>query len=553
MEAIKLDNTELKEIIKEKYGDLYVEYEKAGLRDELFRHIRVCDQLGVNDLDVVFDILRARNDSTSGFAAYYRLLTGWVVPQHVIGWMDLYYQAKRERRPLLIEAFRGSSKSTVASIFLSFRIGQEPVKSNFVVCSNDDDADQMTLLAADFIESTAFSWVFPDIVPDKDRKWSVSSGFEVRDMTWDYKKWRKERNLSGRLPTLKGCGQGSKTIPGPHPNGVLLVDDICDEDNTTSEKELAKVIARYQGIIIPMLEPETVHIISGTPWTVSDVIAVCRNNDEYIKAYTPVYIGNPDDKIPTWPEKWPEEEIEKRRRFVNNEVEFARMYHLDLERIKGRVLKRKWLHYWPAKEIIMDWPVYFGIDFTSTEDPMNVNVDYFCLSVLRVIPGNRGGILEDGFRKRISDSEAEDIIIEWAAMYPSLQKIAIEAILVGHKFYTEMLRSKRLIAAGLRVVPVKFNSKKGYRYEKIMAPLFRTRRIYLSDEPTSYVKHFESEWLSWQGDKLAMLGHDDTLDATFAAIKAAEAFVSEMRKPKVGQRPRDNGRNPIARGFGRKN
>ena len=124
--------------------------------------------------------------------------------------------------------------------------------------------------------------------------------------------------------TMIGVGYKSNYLPGPHPTGVLLVDDIHNEENTRSDRELNKLFAIYKGTILPMIEPETFHALIGTPWNDYDIIADRKKNKMYIKLYTPIVTNIPvlgdvrDGKVmegkpwegdPVWPEKWGPKEI----------------------------------------------------------------------------------------------------------------------------------------------------------------------------------------------------------------------------------------------------
>lgn len=492
----------------------------------------------------------AKNDDMRGFEAFYTVIYGRKPPKHVLGWIDKIGEAKDKNMFLLVEAFRGASKSTTMIAYLAHQIGLYPEKSNLVIGAGDGDAEKITSQVANIIQyNDGWKDCFPQIEPDPGARWGAGSGYEVKRSDMPYEKWRAVRQQDGKDPTFVGVGYRSKYIPGPHPTGVLLVDDIHNEDNTLSERELNKTLSIYTGTIIPMIEPTTVHVVIGTPWTFSDVIAHCRGSEAYIKIHTPVY--QPDGS-PTWPEKWDRETIEKRRKEVSNEIEMARMYYLDLEKTKGLTLKRDWLEpFWPHAEINDDWPLYIGVDFTSTEDPLKRSGDYFALAVGRVIPGGKGVVIEDGIRTRVSQAEAEDTVAAWAARYPTLQAVGIEAIITGKMFYNSLLNNAELRAANTILIPLsggEFQKSKGYRYEKLMAPMFQRNRMYLTDNAENqFIKHFVDEWMNWQGDRLEKMHHNDTLDAVFNVMKVAEAFVMP-----IGAHQRKN-TNPFFGGEKKKN
>lgn len=479
----------------------------------------------------------ARVDSPDGFAAFYELIFLRPLPDHVRVWIDKIYEGRSEELHTLIEAFRGSTKSTTAVALLGFRIGQEPEKTNLIVGSGDDDATEVAEMVANIImHNPGWKLVFPHVVPDteppaglKAGHWGSASGYDVWDNRVDYAEWKRMRQQEGRAPTLKGVGYSSNYLPGPHPTGVLLIDDIHSEKNTASVRELSTVKTIYKGTILPMVEPETWHMVVGTPWTDSDLIAYVKSTGVYKHVFTPACEMDGDELVnATWG-KWDLERLERRRKEVG-EVEFARMYLLDLEKTKGLILKKVWLKFWPHREINGDWPVIIGVDYTSTEDPLRERGDYFALAVARVIPGGRGLVIEDGVRAKMSHADAESKVVSWGSRYPTLMGIYVEAIISGNVFYQDLLKNAEIRASGLPIMPVRFNKSKGVRFEKIVAPLFERSRLYLSDAENPFVNAFKDEWLHWQGERLSKMYNDDTLDAVYAIIESdiGQSFVSPL-------------------------
>ena len=56
-------------------------------------------------------------------------------------------------------------------------------------------------------------------------------------------------------------------------------------------------------------------------------------------------------------------------------------------------------------------------------------------------------------------------------------------------------------------------------FEEHLAPRFKMGRIWIIDTPTPYITQFVDEWVGYDSAP-----HDDTLDATDAAVTAAEVF-----------------------------
>jgi phage terminase large subunit-like protein len=104
--------------------------------------------------------------------------------------------------------------------------------------------------------------------------------------------------------------------------------------------------------------------------------------------------------------------------------------------------------------------------------------------------------------------------------------IGVEAVGKGEEFYHLMLRSTRL-----PLTPMQPGSaSKGERFERGMAPLFESRRVWLADVQTPFLRAFREEWLQWPGGE-----HDDTLDAVFWMLRAAVDFVTVERTRRTKQ------------------
>lgn len=465
-----------------------------------------------------------------GFAQFYYLVFGRELPRHAgEEWLPAIQRARREGQGALIEAFRGSTKTTTLTIaWTAFQIGHAPTKSVLVIQAGKEIAEDNVRQIAEIIaENRGWRRVFPRLRPDRKAGWSVT-GYEVVRTDLPYGLWRTLCALDkGKDPSFLGLGYQSRGVIGRHPTGVLLVDDIHDENNTRSGRELEKVRAIVQGTILPTVTPETQIVFIGTPWQSGDVLAYLKSTGRFITATTPILRsrspagGNalaetskpPAGRAwrPTWPEKFPPEEIVKLRA-LTGEKEFARMYLLDLKAAAGIHLRREWLHPYPAEKIDPRWPVVMGVDYASTADRLvDGQRDYFAVAIGRALPGGAGIVLVDGCREQLSQGEAEARLKQLAALYPTTQLIGVEAVGKGEEFYHLMLRTSRLPL--LKAHPGR--RSKGERFETGMAPLFEFRRVWIADIPTPFLRAFEEEWVRWPHGQ-----HDDTLDAVYWMLYA---------------------------------
>ncbi len=441
-------------------------------------------------------------DDEEGFSHFFWCIFGKELPKHAKEWIKITYEAKKLKKGRVIEAFRGSAKTTIVNIgFTLFRMGHDPDKSNLLIQVGDDTANTNTKQISDIIEhNPGWKMVFPHIVPDKDLGWSTG-GYQIKDASMDYSAWRK-LNADRKDPSLLGFGYRSGSLIGKRPTGVLIIDDINDINNTSSQKENEATISVLTSTIFPTRTPTSWTIFIGTPWTNNDVLSYVKATGEFVATKTPILDENYES---VWPERFDIDSIESQRK-VSGSIQFARMYMLDLTAAAGAHLKREWLHKYPSERIDPSWPCYFGVDYASSSDKYSEkNRDFFCIAVGRVIPGGGGIILVDGFRDRVSQGEAEQKLRAIAEMYkPAL--IGIENIGKGEEFFGLMLRS-----TNLPLMPCHTGKRsKADRFEKQLAPLFEFSRAWVSDAETPFIQAFEDEWLMFPN-----ADHDDTLDAVY--------------------------------------
>ncbi len=466
-------------------------------------------------------VLNARSDNiVFAFENYFELVFELPFLQHHKDALEQIVEDHNNEKGTVIEMFRGGAKTTDENIGLgSFLVGRYPEKSGLIIQVGDDIAGDNSKQIADIIENNpGFQMVYPNVAPDKDRGWGAS-GYEVKRTDVSYQKWR-QMNAGRKDPSFVGLGYKSRAIIGKRPFW-LIVDDINDENNTSSERELIKVKKILMGTIFPAANMAEWTIFIGTPWAESDALHYCLTTGEFGHIKIPVFEVVDGKKVYTWPEVFGEKRVQREKNKAG-EIEFARMFLLDLSKTKGLVLKKEWLFTWPHREIFPEWPRFLGVDYTSTADPLKQSGDFFSIATGAVIPGGRGIVVEDGVRQRVSQAEAEDIYVTWASQYPTLQLTGIEAIITGQEFFTLLLNNARAKRAGLAMIPCRSNKSKGYRFEKLMAPLFQRHRIYISDAETPFLRAFKDEWISWQGDKLEGQYHNDTLDAVYWMIYAAQ-------------------------------
>lgn len=459
----------------------------------------------------------AKQDNPEGFKYFYELVFGKAIPDHALSWIETLYAARKEKkRGVVIEAFRGSTKTTTLTIaFTAFRIGHEPHRSNLLIQVGDDIAQDNTAQIADIIcNNPGFKLVFPNVEPDRERGWGAG-GYEVKRNDMEYTAWR-ELNAKRKDPTLVGVGYKSREIIGKHPDGILVIDDIHDENNTSSERELETVRKILTGTIFPTMTKETWVVFVGTPWVSSDVLHYVASIGDFLHSKTPVFVANPDgdaelfgEKVTlTWKKRFNAAEIERAKR-ISGQVEFARMYKLDLTAANNRVFK---YYPYPNDKVAWNLPMVAGVDYAGTmNDWINKTGrgDYFAIAYLLKLPGF-GAVVVDGVLERVTQAEAESLLKRTQEMFSNLQNMVVEGDGKGEEFIQVVRRNP-----GIKLIPMKTGGKgKALRLEKQMGPWFENGTIRVSDAETPFLNELRREL-----DSYPLCDHDDAMDAVYWAMR----------------------------------
>jgi len=462
----------------------------------------------------------AREDSARGFATFYALLHNQRPPEHTLEWIRGIYEAKAKNKGLVVEAFRGSTKSTTMATFVAFRIGLKPESANLIIQAGDERAQDTAAMIADFIENNpVWRAVFPSVVPDKVRGWGAM-GYEVKRGDMDYEEWRRlcsER----RDPTLLGVGYKSQAIIGMHPSGVLLVDDIHTEENTSSDRELEKVKKIVTGTIFPTRRPNNPWtIFIGTPWVENDVLQAVKSTGEYVVMRTPVY---KPDGTPRWPEFLDVDQIEsEKRQDITGGAEFARMFLLDLTAMERRTFQYQ---LFPNHLIQPTWPIVGGVDYAGVADPSRRNPDqsHFALAYVAKMPGG-GAVVFDGVLEQCTQAESEIHVRQAQDMFPDYITSVVEGDGKGEEFFQVLYRHP-----DLRLLPMKTGGKgKAERLVRQMGPWLRSGRVRISDAETKFLnalRHFLNVYPN-------VSEHDPGYDAADAVYWALRGLPDVLVMPK---------------------
>lgn len=495
--------------------------------------------------------------SVDGFCAYYECKFKRVAPPIVrYVWAKEYVEAYENHTGVLVEGHRGSGKSTFLITWVEYLTGKRPVGSSQLIRINQQQAGEADELISATIEfNPAWAFCFPNVVPDKDKGWSVSGRF-VKDLNIcgedniGYGTWTA-MCTSDHLaePSFLCSGITSRDFIGKHPSNGQYYDDLHDEGNTRSAREMQEIVDIIEKNIVPTwTRPDSRPVlgVACTLWSPRDGYHALLRTGIFKHVKTPIYVDaeNPVIQVgntqlePHWIRDYPVADLEGKKIIPmwdkygidaikqlkkQNPVYFGLMYLCDLQSVQGKVLKEEWLHEFPVEKLSSHYPVYFGIDFASTEDKLkDKDRDYFALAVLQALPWG-GSVIIDGFREHLGFFEAVERVKLFATQYPTLVTVGVEKWGSGEKFKEALLYNSTL-----PVVPFPFEGapvhSKGQRYQNELAPMFVDGRLWLPDVKKQFHRQFTEEWITWDGGKTAT-GHDDCLDAVYVACGVAQGHL----------------------------
>lgn len=482
--------------------------------------------------------------SAEGYKAHYQGIFSHHLPSFAWDWVQEFFEFYNKGvRRFGFQAHRGATKSTVWTIgFSTYILSKFPTNGILIVQKSDTAGGKTSSAIADVIKSNAgWQQMYPYLKPDETKKWAFE-GYEIVDTRLPYNEWRQQvLDERPKDNSFVAYGWSNGGIVGMHPRW-LFVDDILDEENTRSKREMNAVSSTMKGNVLQTLNrppgwdnsknfEEPCAIFSYTPWYADDFYAYIESTGLYHIMETPLAkeVEPGTQKAFEWRGKywvsaW---DVKDPVRLMDSkvqewgEMDFQRMQMLDLTKAEGVNLKREWLHEYPHDRINSTWPVYIGVDYASTSDQMKTKLqerDYFSISVGRVIPSG-GIVLVDGYRDKISSGDAELMVKSFALNYRPVE-IGFDKTGKGEDAFN------RLRASGLPMIecPPKGMGKrsKGERIEGQggLGSAFHFSQAWISDLETPFLKAFREEWAQWPNGK-----NDDTLDSTYWMLFVAKAFL----------------------------
>jgi hypothetical protein len=408
-------------------------------------------------------------------------------------------RAYREKRGVMIQAWRGFGKSTDLLVWVLLVLGNNPVGSMAFIRINDTKAQEAGDAIATIVEnSQAWKYAFPNVVPDEKAGWSKKAGFHVMDTNVTnepngYSKWREICFADHTSEASLICaGIESGMLIGLHPTNGEWFDDLHDEKNTKSATEMKSVVDMFDGNILPTWtdpkRPMTFAVVC-TPWdSDNDVYAFMLGTGLVELVKIPIFTFDEAGEIfppmnrrvrLTWPEVYTMQAVIVIWKSQNmNPKRFWQMFLLDDKAGRAAAVYK---YYAMDHQLIKknEWPMDAGIDPVYTRKKEGATSHFCELYGLRIPLG--GVVVSGGILEKCSASQGMAYVVQTQRTYPNFGKTWCE-VYGGGELFIQMVQQN----PGVRINPIERSElpdeRKGDRQYTFLEPLLASGFFYISDE-----------------------------------------------------------------------
>ncbi len=483
------------------------------------------------------------NYGPESFLAFYSFIRDETVPEHLIEeWAFRVFKNEAMGRKTMLMAARGLTKTTFGLMLAAYKLGHKPAGSVYLVFSDETKfARPASAAIRRIIAGDKWSVIFPNVQPDTDRAWGAEAAW-VKDTSYDYSTW-EQMTPDAMNPSIRCVGYKSR-IRGAHPSLFIWVDDVHDDENAFSDRELERVKRFANSELAYTMTPHFPTVMwTGTPFHEEDVYSnlvglgydlirtpAARNED-----------GNPDwPGVPVWPRGLPAERIQEAFLADGGGPLFRREMLCDVTSMDTSQMP---FSSYRHADVESDWPVWAGVDFATVPEPGARMRHRSHAAIAWVTRTPRGQlVLYGGEVNQWTQGEVEDAMIRTQNRFKNFQYMAFDTGGKGEIFF-ETLMSRH---PDMSVVPAPTSTKaKDQRIFDELSPHLRTADLMLSDEESSeFLMAARNFCRRYPNVPHKAAKAWDVMDAFYMAFKAAQGEIG--RKPK-----KTNGRNPFIK-FGSK-
>jgi len=480
-------------------------------------------------------------DTPEGFALFFLVATTLPLTEHQEEWAGHCWSCWDRGKSPIIEASRGFGKSIFMRNLLVYLVGLYPHLESLIIRAADAPAKKSAEGIANIIvNNQAWKLFFPHVEP-KSRpgqaggEWAAGTGYSVIDRSVDPDEW-VAMEASRTSPTISKFGIGGAGVLGSRTSNTMLADDLHADQETPNEVQ--RIVTRFVSAVEPTRQPHSRLALIGTPWGFEDLLQVLPPTGQYEKIQTPITVEGTWPGTPRWPEMFDEEAIQAiyeadptpgKREFMKNR----------LLQLIGDFDKHFTFRMYKHVDVKDWWFKRIGIDYAAGEG-IGPERSYFALAVGAQEPESGAWIVIDGVVARVTQSQAERLLLEYWNKYANVEAVIIEQAAGGKEFEHSVARMANWSIPMLGEPPG--SQQKERRWETDLEPALAGERLMISDNEDNIflleTRHALRRYpnIGKRGDKAA-----DILDALYWLIyHAIVAHADPVRRDSGGKKKRNN-------------
>jgi phage terminase large subunit-like protein len=390
--------------------------------------------------------------------------------------------------------------------FEAFRTTPEHL---ILVCKWDHEGPKTSWIRADEIQPRDLLVIPRAVTSSLDAKHSL---IPVQDITKDVYK--------GLVYDLSVQDIPNFVVPGAtlHNCDVIALDDVCDLNNSVVYPTVReRIIQKFAGELLPMLDPGGQVISVATPYHVADLTATLKANPEF-KHIRHVVGNDQDPMLPLWPERWDRPALQSLR-IQQGAVEFDRAYRCLAFSGETVPCKPEWIKFY-TKEELGDPSRMVCVQAYDLAIEQKSTSDYFAWVTILYDMERGKAFIADAKHERLSfSSQGHRIIGNFLRWNPD--RIIIEKVGLGGSLENYLNENSNI---RLPLVPHK---PRGDKYFRLMQQLH-----WLEDQKCTFHPNMDpaKQVLDADGNLIRELlefpvgRHDDLVDALTMALFALEEF-----------------------------
>ena len=349
-------------------------------------------------------------------------------------------------------------------------------------------------------------------------------------------------------PSIRCVGYKSR-IRGAHPSLLVWVDDVHDEENAFSDRELQRVKTFAKSELAYVMQPHFPTVLwTGTPFHEEDVYSdlISLGYDHILTPAARNEEGRPAwPGEPVWPTGLPGGRIQEAFLMDGGGSTFRREMLCDVESMD---LSQMPFVSYRHTDIKTEWPIWAGVDFATVPEPGARLRHRSHASIAWITKTPQGQlVLTGGEVSQWTQGEVEEHMIKTQNQFTNFQFMAFDAQGKGEIFLETLMRRH----PELNVIPMPPSTKaKDQSIYDELAPHLRNADFMVSDdEDSEFLRGFRNFCRRYPNTPHKAAKAWDIMDAAYMAFKAAQGEIGRRQTGRM-DRARQSAQN-WAKGWGR--